>query len=176
MIGPVISRSAESGTVAGWQEIGNGVYTYTSATNLATVTSPIAVAYEQSLTHRVSIAIDLSGSARELAPDNPFNDFVPAGGAVTTSKLIADTKNCAECHVRFAEHGGPRRTNEYCAVCHNPGSVDPDGGESVDFAYMAHSIHRGEDRTNPYIVFGFNGFEYNFGDVRHPQPTLLAVL
>lgn len=169
-----IQANTESGTAAGWQEIGNGVYRYTSATNLSTVTSPIAVSYEPSLTHRVSFAIDLSGLARELAPDNPFWDFVPAGGAVTTSKLIAETKNCADCHVRFAEHGGPRRTTEYCVVCHNPGSVDPDGGESVDLAYMAHSIHQGEDRTSPYIVYGFNGTEYNYEDVKYPQPTLFC--
>jgi OmcA/MtrC family decaheme c-type cytochrome len=170
-----IQANTESGTAAGWQELGNGVYRYTSATNLATVTSPIAVAYEPSLTHRASIAIDLSGAAaRQLAPDNPFRDFVPAGGDVTANKLIADTKNCADCHVRFAEHGGPRRSNEYCVVCHNPASIDPDGGESVDFAYMAHSIHRGVDRNNAYIVYGFNGTQYDFGDVTYPQSTLFC--
>ena len=79
-----IQANTESGTAAGWQELGNGVYRYTSTTNLATVTSPIAVAYEPSLTHRVSIAIDLSGAARELAPDNPFKDFVPAGGTLVS--------------------------------------------------------------------------------------------
>ena len=169
-----IQANTESGTATGWQELGNGVYRYTSGTNLATVTSPIAVAYEPSLTHRASIAIDLSGAARELAPDNPFKDFVPAGGDVTANKLIADTRNCADCHVRFAEHGGPRRTNEYCVVCHNPASIDPDGGESVDFAYMAHSIHRGLERTEPYIVYGFNGVQYDFGDVTYPQSTLFC--
>ena len=170
-----IQANTESGTAAGWQEVGNGVYRYNSATNLATVTSPIAVAYEPALTHRVSIAIDLSGAAaRALAPDNPFRDFVPAGGSVTSNKLIADTRNCAACHVRFAEHGGPRRTNEYCVVCHNPASVDPDGGESVDFAYMAHSIHRGENRDQAYRVWGFNGIEYDFGDVTYPQSTLFC--
>ena len=167
-----IQANTESGSAAGWQEVGNGVYRYTSTINLATVTTPIAVAYEPSRTHRVSLAIDLSGAARALAPDNPFKDFVPAGGAVTANKLIADTRNCADCHVRFAEHGGPRRSNEFCVVCHNPGSIDPDGGESVDFAYMAHSIHRGEDRDDPYVVYGFSGTKYDFGDVTYPQSTL----
>ena len=74
---------------------------------------------------------------------------------------IAATENCARCHVRFAEHGGPRRDVEYCVVCHNPATTDPDSGESVDLAYMAHSIHRGEDRSSPYIVFGRNGAEFN---------------
>ena len=165
-----VQANTESGVAAGWQELGAGRYRYTSAVDLTTVTTPIAVTYEPSLTHRISVAIDLSGSARSLAPDNPFKDFVPNGGTVTSNKLIAATANCASCHVRFAEHGGPRRSNEYCAVCHNPATIDPDSGESVDFAYMAHSIHRGEDRSSPYVVYGFNGTLFDKSDVTYPQP------
>jgi len=165
-----VQANTESGVAAGWQELGAGKYRYTSAVDLGAVTTPIAVTYEPSLTHRISVAIDLTGSARALAPDNPFKDFVPSGGAVTTSKLIAATENCETCHVRFAEHGGPRRSNEYCAVCHNPATIDPDSGESVDLAYMAHSIHRGENRSQPFIVYGFNGALFDKGDVTYPQP------
>jgi OmcA/MtrC family decaheme c-type cytochrome len=161
-------------TAACWQELGNGAYRYRSAVDLSTVTSPIAVPYDPSLTHRVSFAIDLSGAARELAPDNPFLDFVPAGGTVTSNKRIAATANCADCHARFAEHGGPRRSNEYCVVCHNPGSIDPDGGESVDMAYMAHSIHRAGDRSTPYVVFGFGGTKYSYENVTYPQSVLFC--
>jgi OmcA/MtrC family decaheme c-type cytochrome len=167
-----IQANTESGVATGWSELGLGRYRYTSAVDLSNVTTPIAVAYEPSLTHRVSLAIDLSGSLgqRSLAPDNPFKDFVPNGGTAS-SKLVAATANCAGCHVRFAEHGGPRRSVEYCVVCHNPATIDPDSGESVDMAYMAHSIHRGEARTTPYIVFGFNGTEFNTGEVTYPQPA-----
>jgi OmcA/MtrC family decaheme c-type cytochrome len=165
-----VQANTESGVAAGWQELGAGRYRYTSAVDLTTVTTPIAVTYEPSLTHRISVAIDLSGSARSLAPDNPFKDFVPNGGTVTSNKLIAATANCASCHVRFAEHGGPRRSNEYCAVCHNPATTDPDSGESVDFAYLAHSIHRGENRSKPYVVYGFNGTLFDAGEVTYPQP------
>ena len=175
-------------TAACWQELGSGKYRYRSAVDLSTVTSPIAVPYDPSLTHRVSLAIDLSEPARELAPDNPFLDFVPAGGTVTSNKLIAATANCADCHVRLALHGGPRRDVEDCVVCHNPGSIDPDGGESVDMAYMAHSIHSGQlrgapigetdpdDLTSaiPYVVYGFRGEEHNYGDVTYPQSRLFC--
>lgn len=164
-----VQANTESGVAAGWQELGAGKYRYTSAVDLSTVTLPIAVAYEPSLTHRISVAIDLTGSARALAPDNPFKDFVPSGGAVS-SKLIAATENCQACHVRFGEHGGSRRSNEYCAVCHNPATIDPDSGESVDLAYLAHSIHRGENRSNPFIVYGFNGTLFDAGEVTYPQP------
>ena len=136
------------------------------------MTTPIAVSLRAGLdAPRQHRARPVGRRQRALAPDNPFKDFVPNGGAVTTSKLIAATENCAGCHVRFAEHGGPRRNVEYCAVCHNPATIDPDSGESVDLAYMAHSIHRGEDRAAPYIVFGFNGEEFDTGEVTYPQPA-----
>jgi OmcA/MtrC family decaheme c-type cytochrome len=167
-----VQANTESGVAAGWQELGAGKYRYTSAVDLSAVTTPIAVTYEPSLTHRISVAIDLTGSARALAPDNPFKDFVPNGGPVTSSKRIAATANCTTCHVRFGEHGGPRRSAEYCAVCHNPATIDPDSGESVDFAYMAHSIHRGENRSTAYVVYGFNGARFDTGEVTYPQPIL----
>ena len=165
-----VQANTESGVAAGWQELGAGKYRYTSAVDLSKVTTPIAVAYEPTLTHRVSIAIDMANSARALAPDNPFKDFVPNGGAVSSNKLIAATANCTTCHVRFGEHGGPRRSTEFCAVCHNPGTIDPDSGESVDLAYMAHSIHRGEARDSAYVVYGFNGTKFDTGEVTYPQP------
>jgi OmcA/MtrC family decaheme c-type cytochrome len=165
-----IQANTESGVAAGWQELGAGKYRYTGATDLSKVSSPIAVPYDPSLMHRISIAIDLAGNARPLAPDNPWRDFVPAGGTAP-NRLIATTANCDGCHVRFAEHGGPRRTVEYCVTCHNPGSIDPDSGESVDMAYMAHSIHRGENRSKPYIVYGFNGVKFDTSDKTYPQPT-----
>jgi OmcA/MtrC family decaheme c-type cytochrome len=89
---------------------------------------------------------------------------------VTTERLVAATTNCDSCHVRFAEHGGSRRDVEYCVVCHNPATTDPDSGESLELSYMAHSIHLGEHRSTPYIVYGFNNEVVNAGDVTYPQP------
>ena len=91
---------------------------------------------------------------------------MPSGGAGNGNKLVAATVTCDSCHERLDLHGGPRRSVEYCVTCHNPGSVDPDSGNSVDMAYMIHSIHAGVDRANyattpptpvPYIVYGFSG-------------------
>lgn len=167
-----VQANVESGVAAGWTELGDGRYRYVSSVDLTAVTTPIAVTYEPGLTHRYSIAIDLSGAAREtLAPDNPFRDFVPNGSPVTTEKLVSATEQCATCHVRFAEHGGPRRDVEFCVVCHNPGSVDPDAGESVDMAYMAHSIHQGEDRASPYVVYGYQNIKFDAGEFAYPQPV-----
>ena len=164
-----IQANVETGAAAGWSELGAGRYRYAATLDLASVTTPVAVGYEPARLHRVSVALDLAGGARSLAPDNPHVDFVPSGGT-PASKLISATQKCETCHVRFAEHGGTRRSVEYCVVCHNPGTVDPDSGESVDMAYMAHSIHRGEARTEGYVVYGFGGTEYDFTHVTYPQP------
>lgn len=152
----------------------DGKYRYTYAVDLANVTSPLAVAYEPSLTHRLGLEIRMSGEAEALAPDNPIVDLVPDGGAGSGNKLIAATENCENCHERFELHGGPRRNVEYCVTCHNPGTIDPDGGQSVDLAYMAHSIHSGEDRTNAYIVYGFGGTAHDYSEVTYPQSTLFC--
>ena len=113
----------------------------------------------------------LSGAAEPLGPDNPVKDLVPDGGPGSGNKLIASTVSCDTCHERLDLHGGPRHTVEYCVTCHNPGSVDPDSGNSVDLAYLAHSIHAGDLRGPvsparsasanatpvPYIIYGFGG-------------------
>ena len=179
-----IQATAESGAAGSLVSLGEGRYRYTYAVNLANVTTPLAVPFDASLTHRVGFEIRLSGDAEELSPDNPVQDLVPDGGAGNGNKLIAATANCDSCHERLDLHGGPRHTVEYCVTCHNPGSTDPDGGESVDMAYMAHSIHAGVERRDytqfpafpplPYIVWGFGGVEHNYGDVTYPQSLLFC--
>jgi OmcA/MtrC family decaheme c-type cytochrome len=152
-------------------EMAPGQYQYTFGTDVTNITAPIAVAWEPSLTHRVGLEIRLDGEGEvPLAPDNPVFDFAPDGGAGSgITKDIAATANCGDCHYEFALHGGPRKTVEYCVTCHNPGTVDPDTGNTVDMAHLAHSIHMGEDRTNPYIIVGFRGSVHDYGDVTYPQ-------
>jgi OmcA/MtrC family decaheme c-type cytochrome len=153
------------------EELGAGKYRYTFATDVTSVTDPIAVPWEPSLTHRTGLEIRLSGPAEvPLAPFNPVYDFVPDGGAGTgVGKDIADTRNCNGCHIELAVHGGPRKRVEYCVTCHNPGSIDPDSGNSLDMAHLAHSIHMGNKRPIPYIIYGFGGSEHNYGEVTYPQ-------
>jgi OmcA/MtrC family decaheme c-type cytochrome len=152
-------------------ELGEGEYVYTFSNDVTNITDPIAVAWEPNLTHRVGMEIRLDGPGEvPLAPFNPVYDFVPDGGAGSgVTKKIAALENCAGCHFEFALHGGPRKSVDYCVTCHNPGSVDPDSGESVDMAYLAHSIHMGADRATPYIIYGFGGSENNYGEVHYPQ-------
>jgi OmcA/MtrC family decaheme c-type cytochrome len=145
------------------EELGFGQYRYTFGTDIGDPEQTLGIEYEPSFTTRVGLEIRLSndtGAEGPLAPFNPVYDFVPDGSAGTGTKDIADTANCASCHYQFELHGGPRKTVEYCVTCHNPGSIDQDTGESIDMAYLAHSVHPGEDRNVdgdenmliPYIV------------------------
>ncbi len=60
---------------------------------------------------------------------------------------------------------------EYCVTCHNPGTVDQDSGESLDMAYMVHSIHMGEDREGavPFDDLGILGLLARLLEVTYPQ-------
>jgi len=169
-----VQANSERGGAGELADLGDGKYRYTYGVDLENVMTPIAVAYEPMLTHRLGFEIRLSGDAEPLAPDNPVIDVVPDEGTGSGHKRIAATENCEACHVRFAMHGGPRRSVEYCVTCHNPGTVDPDGGESVDLAYLAHSIHAGHDRAVAYIVYGFGGTAHDYGEVTYPQSTLFC--
>ncbi len=155
-------------------ETAPGQYQYTFATDVTNVTDPYPVEWEPGLTHRVGFEIRLSGEGEvPLAPDNPTFDFVPDGGAGSGfTKQVADTQECETCHYAFALHGGPRKTVDYCVTCHNPYSTDPDSGESVDMSYLAHSIHRGDNRDPSYIIYGYGGSVHDYGEVTYPQDVL----
>ena len=165
----VIQPTVESGGEL--EELGDGKYRYTFINDVTSVTEPVEVLWEPTLTHRVGMEIRLdsdSGARRPMAPDNPVYDFVPEEGAAGSgvTKNIVDTGNCEGCHYEFAEHGGPKKTVEYCVTCHNPGNVEADSGESMDMAYLAHSIHRGHDRVPSFILAG--GAD-DFSEVHYPQ-------
>jgi OmcA/MtrC family decaheme c-type cytochrome len=169
-----VQPTTESGGTL--EELGSGQYRYTFATDVTNITTPIAVPWEPSLTHRVGMEIRLSsgsGARRPMAPFNPIFDFVPDGSIGSgVTKNIADTNNCQDCHFEFAFHGGQRKSVEYCVTCHNAGHIDPDSGNSLDMAHMAHSIHMGHDRPDPYIIyrrFGGTDRTFDFSEVHFPQ-------
>jgi OmcA/MtrC family decaheme c-type cytochrome len=170
-----VQANTEAGTAGTLEELGEGRYRYTFATDPANVTTPIPVSYEPNAPHRVGFELRLQAPSNRIFPDNPVFDFIPATGeAIPLVRTIADTENCNTCHGRLEFHGGPRVTVEYCVTCHNPGTIDPDSGESVDMAYMAHSIHLGENRAEPYVVYGFGGTPHDYSEVTYPQSVLFC--
>jgi OmcA/MtrC family decaheme c-type cytochrome len=170
-----LQATTESGTAGTLVELGDGEYRYTYATDPANVTTPVAIAYEPELVHRVGLELRGPGGSliRTIAPANPVLDFIPATGQVVPlAKNIIATESCNACHANLSFHGGPRLTVEYCVTCHNPDTIDQDTGESLDMGFMAHAIHLGELRAEPYIVYGFGDSRHDYGDVTYPQDIL----
>lgn len=147
-------------------DTGNGTYTYQLSFDITSVTNPLTgdpIVYDQTLTHRVAMQVSDNVA-------NAYLDFVPDGSAVTTTRDIADNAfYCNDCHIKLGLHGGDRIQVEYCVTCHNPGSTDPESGNTVDFKVMLHKIHRGEnlpevEAGGQYIVAG-----NDYSTVVYPQ-------
>jgi OmcA/MtrC family decaheme c-type cytochrome len=168
-----VQANTENGAAGTLVELGGGRYRYTFATDPSNVTTPVPVSYDPFIPHRIGFELRLAAPGNQIFPDNPVIDFVPATGAILPlEKLVAANENCNACHERLTFHGGPRVTVEYCVTCHNPSTIDPDSGESVDMAYMAHSIHLGQNRSVPYVVYGFGNTQHDYSNVTYPQPVL----
>tara|TARA_R110001599_G_scaffold145321_2_gene327728 strand:+ start:22330 stop:24645 length:2316 start_codon:yes stop_codon:yes gene_type:complete len=159
---------------------GDGTYTYQFVTSLTDLPQNVLdqadaegldLSYEPDLTHRVVIQFDGSQGWA-----NPNYDWVPATGATDGifTRDIAATANCNRCHDPLALHGGNRREVKYCDVCHNPGSTDPNSGNTVDLKVMAHKIHMGANLPSvqagePYYIIGFRNSVNDYSDVHFPQ-------
>jgi OmcA/MtrC family decaheme c-type cytochrome len=155
-----------------WGELvdhNDGTYTYTFATDITNVScpapcttadgTPLDLSYQPNLTHR--LVIQQGNSSLPLA--NAVYDFVPAGGAVTTTREIVKTDNCNECHDKITAHGS-RFETKFCVTCHNPGSW-VNSTTTVDFRVMIHKIHRGEGLPSGSYAIG----SHDFSDVVFPQ-------
>ena len=150
----------------------DGTYRYTFATNVMAVTSPIAVSWQPTLTHRLGVQI----SGGELPVANASYDWRPSDGATTglVARDIVQTASCNECHSKLALHGGGRIDTKLCVTCHNPGTTDANSGNTVDFKVMIHKIHRGEflpsvEAGGEYAIWGFGDTKHDYSDVVHPQ-------
>jgi OmcA/MtrC family decaheme c-type cytochrome len=175
-----------NGTLVDHQD---GSYTYTFATDIANVTCPIApgdggcvdiqgnaidLSYQPSLTHR--LVIQTRGS---LPLVNGIKTFRPDGNPITTSKEIVNIAKCNQCHNELEAHDA-RIEADYCVVCHNPGSIDAQSTNTVDFKVMIHRIHRSAGLPSvvgggTYSIYGFNPAtfqgdnEYDFSNIVFPQ-------
>ncbi len=150
----------------------DGTYRYTFANNVTAITTPIAVSWEPTLTHRV--AVQISGGGQPVT--NASYDWRPSDGATTglASREIVQTASCNECHLQLAEHGGGRTEMKYCVTCHNPGTADANSGNTVDFKVMIHKIHRGEflpsvEAGGQYAIWGNSDALHDYSEVVFPQ-------
>ncbi|MDH3211979.1 MAG: OmcA/MtrC family decaheme c-type cytochrome [Myxococcales bacterium] len=160
--------TSERFTTAGglFENLGGGSYRYTSDLD------PTGLILDGD-TMRVAIQI----SAGDIPPGNGWCDFdadlVLANDCtspVSITRDIVKTVVCNGCHgvtsdTQLRLHGS-RTQVEYCVTCHNPGTIDPDSGNTVDFKVMIHKIHNGANLTNlPYQIIGYNNSVHDYSTV-----------
>ena len=163
-----VTEGGASGTLV---DNGNGTYQYTFKTDIA---SDPVVTYVPTLVHRVGLEI------RGLAPANsPVYTFIPSTGATSgfDADDAVDGAACVACHQQLAFHGGARTNVQYCVICHNPSSVDPSSGNTLDFTVLIHKIHMGEALPSVlagthYYIYGYRGAVSDFSSVAYPQSDL----
>lgn len=173
--GPGTEDTIQATTDSGgtWTSNGDGTYTYTFGKDITNITTPLAVSYQPTLTHRLGIQIRAGAT---YPASNPVYDFRPSDGATTglTERDIVQTASCNECHSKLAVHGGSRIEMQYCVTCHNPGTTDANSGNTVDFKVMIHKIHRGHDLPSvvaggEYAIWGFNDTKHDYSELGYPQ-------
>jgi len=107
------------------------------------------------------------------------------GGTAVPRRQVVSTARCDVCHFALQLHGNNRNDNtQVCVACHNPASTDVsqrqtlaapgvDGlwEQSINFRFMIHAIHDGNNRAAagvPTVIYGFGGSINNFADVVFP--------
>jgi OmcA/MtrC family decaheme c-type cytochrome len=120
----------------------------------------------------------------QYGADNKVMHFSVDGSPVTPRRTVVAIEKCNGCHTRLSMHGENRNQIQQCVLCHNPSMDDsPVRGQakdaaqqalkplSVNFAYMIHNIHTGEElnaQNRSYVVIGNGGSVNDFGEVRYP--------
>lgn len=167
-----IQATTETATAARLVDNGNGSYRYTFSFDINNVTTPVAVPYEASRTHRVALQID----GPVPVDNNASYTWQPASGAITgiTSREVVDNDTCNACHDGLAFHGGRRNDTQYCVTCHNPGSVDPESTNTVNMSTMIHNIHAGRNGGvvrdgGRYYIVGYRNTVYDYSSIQFTQ-------
>lgn len=156
---------------------GDGNYSYTYQANIANVTEPLAITYSAEATQRATLELELP----QLSANAHF-DWQPSTGkteGIQTRNVVSITA-CYTCHQpeSLELHGGRRVDIENCASCHTATSGDPESGNSIEFTYMIHAIHKGGERHTydetgaevpaPYKIVGYGGKVIDYGKVAFP--------
>ena len=156
--------------------VANGEYTYTFNTKLP-------LNFDQTATHRVGIYGSRNLTVWDLGTNyaDAWLDFVPNGSKAAPRDVVR-TADCNACHGSaatttgangLAAHGGSRRDVQICIMCHQPQTVDPNTGNTLDFKVFIHSLHRGSSLPSvvagkPYQIVGFQNSINDFSDVVYP--------
>jgi len=162
----VAQAGADSGGT--FEKTGDGEYQYTFKTRV-----PQGV--DRTATHTIGAYGSRNLTEFDMGTqydDDVFN-FVPDGSQVTVVRDVIRMASCNKCHHDQGFHGGSRRSMELCVLCHQPQSVDPDTGNTVDMPVMTHKIHMGSSLPSvkagkKYQIIGHNQEVLDLSDVVFP--------
>jgi OmcA/MtrC family decaheme c-type cytochrome len=146
----------------------NGVYAYTMTNKIpAGATGSYTVSLEAHNTVTLMAGTTSQQTANDNAVPVQFYFSVDKSPVVARRQVVA-TANCSTCHQDLSfVHGGTRGYTQECAICHNPTLTDGTSGQSVNLAWQIHSIHRGSNLANPYVLGTTNYQSILFpGDLR----------
>jgi OmcA/MtrC family decaheme c-type cytochrome len=145
-----------------------GVYTYTMTNKIPAAG---AGSYTVSIQARNTVTLMAGTTKQTTATDSgtptEFYFSIDSSDMVARRQVVS-TEKCASCHVNLKfVHGGTRSNSQECSMCHNPTLTDGTSKQSVNFAWQIHSIHRGQNLANPYVLGTTNYQEVKFpGDLR----------
>ena len=145
-----------------------GTYIYTMTNKIptgATGSYTISIEARNTVTLLPGTTIATTASDNAVPVEYYFTvDKTP----VVPRRQVVSTAKCSACHVDLTiVHSGYRGNTQECVLCHNPILVDGTSGQSVNFAWQIHSIHRGSNLANPYTLGTTNYQSVLFpGDLR----------
>jgi OmcA/MtrC family decaheme c-type cytochrome len=142
----------------------NGVYAYTTTNKIpAAATGSYTVSVQARNSVKLAAGTKKETTATDCAKPVEFYFSVDNSKMAPRRQVVA-TEKCSACHQNLTfVHGGTRNATQECVICHNPALVDGTSKQSVNLSVQIHSIHRGENLANPYILG-----TRNFQDIRFP--------
>lgn len=120
----------------------------------------------------------------EYGAKNLVTYFSVDGSKVAPRRQVVAIEKCNACHTYLSLHGTNRNQIDMCVLCHNASETDQarrptatnatdkaTPPQAVQFAFMIHRIHTGEELNSMnagYTVVGFGGSHNDFSEVRYP--------
>jgi OmcA/MtrC family decaheme c-type cytochrome len=166
-------REVQAGADSGgtWTELGSGKYKYTFGTT---------VPANADVTKTHTLGVYGSRNLTAFIPDKRYafdttKDFRPDGQNVTAIWDKIRDAACDRCHEDLTAHGtGGRSDVKVCVLCHQPQTVDPDTGLTMNMKVLIHKIHRGHNLPSviagtPYVIIGNQQSVHDYSGVVLPQ-------
>ena len=143
------------------------------------------MAFVPSATHRVAIQLSYKNAAGDVIRVNPYFDFtfcersgaynsMPLTDPATQDFQMSDVSSCNICHEKLTRTAAGSVATQYCVMCHNPGTTDPNSGNVLTFSTMVHKIHAGQllasvPGRRAVHHLGLRDTKHDFSNVGYPQ-------